>query len=79
MSTPNGNENLVTIQRNGPSNYQVFELPVHEKHEIWESRPLGSQSEALDYIEGHWDSDYKHVSPQDITDEIAARKARHLT
>jgi hypothetical protein len=68
------NENLVATLRHGPSNYQVLELPVRERHEIWQSQSLSSQSEALDYIEGHWDSDYKHVSPQDVVDELAARK-----
>jgi hypothetical protein len=60
---------LVAIERHGPGNYQVLELPVREKYEIWPSRQLGT------YMDGHWDEDdYKHVYPQAIVDDLAARK-----
>jgi len=70
-----GNENLAAIKRQGPGNYQLFELSVGDRWEIHESGNWESQSDALDAIEAHWGNDWKHVSPETIVSELAARKS----
>jgi hypothetical protein len=74
MFTPKYDETLVAINRHGPGDYQVIELP-RRSTETTQSHQLGSHGEALDLIDENWtEGNYQYVSPQDITDEINARK-----
>lgn len=75
MFSPKFDETLVAIDRKGPGNYEVVELPRRHS-ETNHSRQLGSHGECLDLVEELWtEGNYQYVSPQDIADELSARKA----
>lgn len=69
----NNNENFVAIERRGPGDYQLLELRVGENYEV-QSSPFPSHDEIWDCLEGCYGNDYKHVTPQEITNELAARQ-----
>lgn len=75
MFSPKYDETLVAIDRKGPGDYEVIELP-RGQYETTKSRQLESHGAALDHIDLLWtEGNYQHVSHQDIADELSARKA----
>jgi len=70
-------QTFVTIQRHGKGNYTVVELPARASGTT-ESQPFGSQSDALDHIEGNW-TQAKVVNPDELAEEQTARRASGRT